>query len=96
MAFGKPKETKEDKQIRKEHELLARYGLDKMENMEYTDAVRKIAYGMAGTGFLEAGLALSGGRTADQITHSYLRVIMEQNFIMIRQYDQLISLLKRT
>lgn len=88
MAFGAHKETKEEKQARKERELLARYGLDRMEHMEYTDALRKIAYHLAGSGLMEAGLALSGGRTADRITHSYLRTIMDQNFIMIRQYDR--------
>jgi hypothetical protein len=97
MAFGTPKETKEEKQDRKERELLAHFGLDKMENMEYMDAVKKIANGMTGYGLMEAGMKLSmSASTPDRLTVNYLRVIMEQNFIMIRQYDQLISLLKRT
>lgn len=96
MAFGAPKETKEEKQARQEREFLAKYGLDKMENMEYMDSVKRIANELAGTGLMEAGMKISmSGSTPDRLTVSYLKTIMEQNFIMIRQFDQLISLSKK-
>lgn len=95
MAFGAPKETKEEKQARKEQELLAKFGLDKMENKDYVDSVRKIAAELSGTDMMEMGMRLSGAKTADSLMVSYLRCIVEQNFIMIRQLDKLCSVMEK-
>ena len=87
--FGKQKETKEEKQARKEQELLERYGLQELSDPQDVASVRKIAQELTGTGLMETGMALSVGSAADQVKVSYLRALVEQNFIIIRQLDRI-------
>ncbi|WP_105303073.1 hypothetical protein [Anaerolactibacter massiliensis] len=87
--FGKEKETKEEKQARKMQELMERYGLGDV-SPEYSDAVQKIANELAGTKLMETGMTLSmGAKPEDALPVYYLRTIMEQNFIIIRELDAL-------
>ena len=72
--FGN-KETKEEKQARKEQELMARYGLEDV-SPEYADAVKKAVSGLSGSAQDVAKLTL-------------LRAIVEQNFIIIRELDKI-------
>ncbi|WP_102343745.1 hypothetical protein [Galactobacillus timonensis] len=89
--FGKDKESKEDKQARKEQELMEKYGLGDV-SPEYADAVKKIAAELAGTGMMETGMKLSmGAKPEDALPVYYLRAIMEQNFIIIRELDALLK-----
>lgn len=53
--FGKQKETKEEKQARKEQELLERYGLQELSDPQDVASVRKIAQELTGTGLMETG-----------------------------------------
>ena len=87
--FGKQKETKEEKQARKEQELLEKYGLQELSDPQDVASVRKIAQELTGTGLMETGMALSMGSGADQVKVSYLRALVEQNFIIIRQLDRI-------
>lgn len=87
--FGKQKETKEEKQARKEQELLEKYGLQELSDPQDVASVRKIAQELTGTGLMETGMALSMGSSADQVKVSYLRALVEQNFIIIRQLDRI-------
>lgn len=93
--FGnKEKETKEEKQQRKMLETMARFGLQDMP-AEYQDAVKEIAVGLSGNSMMETGAFLSGMKTEDTLKISYEKAIMQQNFIIMRQLNELISLMKK-
>jgi len=96
MALFKEKETKEDKQARKEQELFEKYGLDSLTDPQDIQSARKIVTELAGTGLMETGLKLSmGAKPEDQLQVVYQRTLMEQNFIIIRQLDKLNKLLEK-
>lgn len=86
--FGGNKETKEEKAERKAQELLDKFNLGSISH-EYVDSVRKISTELAGTGMMEVGAQLSGMKTEDTLKTSYLRAIVEQNFIIIRELDEI-------
>jgi hypothetical protein len=94
---GKEKETKEEKEARKERELLEKYGLQNLTNAEDIASVRKIVSELSGTGLMELGIALGGGNEKDVLKNQlyYQRAIVEQNFILIRQLDRIASLLEK-
>lgn len=92
--FGGNKETKEEKQERKAQELLDKFNLGNISH-EYVDSVRKISEELAGTGMMEFGAQLSGMKTEDTLKVSYLRAIVEQNFIIIRQLDEISRILNK-
>lgn len=81
-------ETKEEKQARKISEMLAKYGLEELSDPRDVAAVKEIAAELAGNKMIEAGAALQGNGV-DAAKLAYLRVLMEQNFIIIRQLDKL-------
>ena len=83
--FGN-KESKQGKQEVKAQEWMKKYGLGDV-SPEYADAVRKIASELAGTGMMETGMRLSMAKAEDALPIYYLRAIMEQNFIIIRELD---------
>ena len=82
------KENKEDKAARKAAELLERFGLEELQDERDLEAVKVIAMEMAGNGLIEFGTALSG-KVEDVAKISYLRAVLEQNWIIIRQLDRL-------
>lgn len=88
MALFGEKETKEEKQLRKEQELLAKYGLENL-NAKDLESVKKIVNDLSGLGLMKAGIALSFGNSAEQCKIGYLSAIVEQNWIMIRQLDRI-------
>ncbi len=89
-------ETKEEKQARKQQEMLAKYGLQNLTDPTDISSVKKIVEELVGTGMMEFGIKLGGGSEKDiaQTQLYYQRAILEQNFIMIRQLDKIASLLK--
>lgn len=91
--FDGQKETKEEKQKRKEQEMLQKYRLDTLTDPKDIASVRLIASELLGMGLMETGVKMSFGKAEDQLKISYLRAIMEQNFIMIRQLDKISNLL---
>lgn len=93
--FGKEKETKEEKQARKEQELLQKYGLQNLSNAEDIESVRKIVTELTGTGVMEMGLTLSLTDAKISLPIYYQRTLLEQNFIIIRQLDRISKLLER-
>jgi len=96
MALFKEKETKEDKQARKEQELFEKYGLDSLTDPQDIQSARKIVTELAGTGLMETGMKLSmAAKPEDQLQVVYQRTLMEQNFIIIRQLDKLNKLLEK-
>lgn len=81
-------ESKEEKQARKERELLEKYGVTDLSDPKDVESVKAIASLMAGNKMISAGAALSGSGI-DSAKLDYLNILMEQNFIIIRQLERL-------
>ncbi len=94
MGIFSGKETKEEKQVRKAQEVLAKYGLNNL-SFEYADAVKNISLELAGTDAIEVGSLFSGMKNEDILKTSYLNAIMQQNWILIRQLDEISKKLDR-
>lgn len=91
--FGGNSESKEEKQERKLNELIAKYELTNLDK-EYANSIKNISSALAGNNLIELGSTL-GMTPAENLTTSYLKAIVEQNFIMIRQLDTLIKKLEK-
>ena len=85
-------QAKLDAQAEKERKILQKFGVENLQNPADIASVRKIAQEMAGTGLMEFGMKMKNPEV--MIPVSYQRAMVEQNFIIIRQLDELISLLK--
>ena len=83
-------ETKEEKKERKVQELLEKYGLQNLSDPRDKESVRAISEALLGNKLIEVGTALQGSG-ADSAKMSYLRAIVEQNWIIIRLLDELNS-----
>lgn len=95
MALFKSPEEKQAAQAQKAEKLLARYGLQNIDP-QYADAVQKIANELAGSGLSEFGALLSNDDKAmNKAQTQFVRAILEQNFIIIRQLDQISYLLEQ-
>jgi hypothetical protein len=81
-------ESKEEKQMRKANELLAKYGLEELSDPRDVKALREISLALMGNKLIELGTAMQGNG-ADSAMMSYQRAIMEQNFIIIRLLDKI-------
>lgn len=80
-------ESKEEKRERKMQEILAKYELNNLST-DYANAVKNISLALSGNDLIELG-ATMGMKPAENLTTSYLKAIVEQNFIMIRQLDEI-------
>ena len=58
--FGGNKESKEEKQARKEQMILERYGMQNLHNKEDVESVKRIAQELAGENFFDLGVAFGG------------------------------------
>lgn len=85
--FGS-KESKEEKAARQEQELLEKYGLQELSDPQDIASVKRIASELVGTNLIETGMKLSGS-PADVEKITFLRTLIEQNFIIIRQLDRI-------
>lgn len=92
MALFGGKEAKEEKKEAKMQAVLQKYGLESMTGKD-AEAVRNIAYTLSGNNLIELGTTLSG-KAEDVAKLTYLRAIVEQNFILVRQLNELKELLK--
>ena len=86
--FSGNKETAEEKQERKTQELMEKFGIEDLQDEHDKQTAWKIAGALAGNGWMEAGALLKGNGT-DAAKLSYLRAIVHQNWIIIRQLDRL-------
>ena len=93
MALFGAKETKEDKVARKTQAMMEKYGLEYLDAKDL-ESVRNIGYALMGNNMIELGTALSGSGT-DVAKMSYLRALIEQNWIIIRQLDRICKKLDR-
>lgn len=83
-------EAKEDKQAKKAYEILRKYGVEELSDPRDVASMREIAAEMMGNKLIETGVLLQGN-SIDSTKLSYLRILMQQNFIIIRQLDRLIN-----
>ena len=89
MALFSTPEQKVEKQLQKEQAMMAKYGLDDLTDPKDIDSVRKIVSELSGTGF--TGGFFSNEKDAIKDQTYFMRAIVEQNFIMIRQLERLIN-----
>lgn len=81
--------NKEDKKEEKTLAALKKHHLEDI-SPKYAEAVKEINLELAGTGAMELGAALSFGvKNEELLKISYLRTLVEQNWIIIRQLDEL-------
>lgn len=77
----------------KYEKFLRKYHLEELTNKSDLDSVLKIYTELLGTGLMEAGSSITNlfnfSKTEDLLTVYYLRTIIEQNFIMIRQLERI-------
>lgn len=89
--FGS-KEKKELKKAQKEQalveSLMQQYGLSEIDAKD-KELLLKVMNDLRSMGLMKAGIALSFGKAADQVTIGYLSALVEQNFIIIRQLDKI-------
>lgn len=88
MGLFGTKETQEEKQEKKAREILAKYELHNLSH-DYANAVKNISLGLAGTGGLEFGSHLVGMKNEDTLKIAYLNTLIQQNWIIIRQLDEI-------
>ena len=68
-------------------EIAAKYHLEDI-NPKDLDAIENINYELMGTGLLEFGTLLTG-KAEDNVKIAYLNTLIQQNWIMIRQLDEI-------
>ena len=77
----------------KYEKFLKKYHLEELTNESDLESVRKIYYENLGTGLIESGLTtmhlVTKGKEEEMLAAYYLRTIMEQNFIIIRQLERI-------
>lgn len=93
MALFGGKETKEDKVARKAQAMMEKYGLDGLEGKNLESA-RAISNALMGNSLIELGNIFTGSGV-DTAKMSFLRAIVEQNWIIIRQLDAINKKLDR-
>lgn len=89
MGLFSTPEEKNQKQADKEARLLRKYGLEGLDGKNL-DSVKAIASELLGTGLMDTGMKLSmTAKVEDQLQVQYQKVLMEQNWIIIRQLDEI-------
>lgn len=88
MTLFRSGETKEEKQARKERELMMKFGLDGLSDYRDISTLKEIASCLTGNKLIETGVAL-GGNGVESSKLSYFRILMLQNNIIIRQLERL-------
>lgn len=95
MGLFASAEEKQQKQAEKEARLLRKYGLEGLDSKNL-ESVKAIATELVGTGLMDAGMKLSmSAKVEDQLQVQYQKVLMEQNWIIIRQLDEISKKLDR-
>lgn len=75
----------------KENEMnkfMNRYQLEDLDEKDLA-VLKKIASDLFGNGLMKAGMALSFAKTSEQLTARYLSVLVEQNWMIIRQLSRI-------
>jgi hypothetical protein len=89
--FGKSKKKKsEDEEQRKREEYLKRYHLNEMSDDDL-EVIKSITYELTGSGLGRVAMALGSASPAENAQMSYLSVLVQQNWIIIRKLNQLLD-----
>jgi hypothetical protein len=92
--FGNSEEKKEQKT----EAILSKYNLNDLSDPRDRESIVKIAQSMVGVGLIATGADIGLGtneKAMIQAQMHYQKVIMEQNFIMIRQLDRIAKSLEQ-
>ncbi|UWM91239.1 hypothetical protein [Streptococcus parauberis] len=92
--FGGEKTTKEEKQNQKIQKYLSQRGIEDL-NEKSNIQVRRVINDLAGNGFFKAGMALSFAKAEEQAKVTYLSALVEQNWILISQNQEILNELKK-
>ena len=87
MGLFDSKEEKESKKEKKLQDAMAKYELEELDK-KYANAVKDIQSELLGTGMMEFGTLLSG-KAEDNVKIAYLNTLIKQNWIIIRQLDEI-------
>lgn len=87
MGLFDSKEEKEEKKLKKLQDAMAKYELSELDG-RYARAVKDIQSELIGTGMMEFGTLLSG-KAEDNVKIAYLNTLIKQNWILIRQMDEI-------
>lgn len=94
MALFKSQEELIAQEEEKLQALLEKYGVDDLRDPRDLEAVTNIASNMMSSNLMTVGMALKGkSEVIAQV--GFLRTMVEQNFIMIRQLDKISRQLAR-
>lgn len=94
MGLFGSNDVQKDVEAHKAQALLQRYGLENLSDPRDKQAVQNIAQALSTNKYVEMGTMLQlNGIDAGKL--SYLRAIVEQNFIMIRQLDRITQRLEK-
>lgn len=89
MGLFKSAEEKENERKQKLNKIMAKYELNELED-KYKNAVSNINSELAGTGMMELGNMFSfDEKTAGRLNTYYMNALIQQNWIIIRQLDEL-------
>lgn len=78
----------EDKKEEKALAALKKHHLEDI-SPKYAEAVKEINLELAGTGAMEMGAKLSFAKNEELLKISYLKTLVEQNWIIIRMLDEI-------
>ncbi|HFI5511465.1 TPA: hypothetical protein ACIZ8K_000112 [Streptococcus agalactiae] len=92
--FGREKLSREEKQKQKIQKYLSQRGIDNL-NEKSNVQVRRVINDLAGNGFFKAGMALSFAKAEEQAKVTYLSALVEQNWILISQNQEILDELKK-
>lgn len=92
--FGGEKLSREEKQKQKIQKYLSQRGIDNL-NEKSNVQVRCVINDLAGNGFFKAGMALSFAKAEEQAKVTYLSALVEQNWILISQNQEILDELKK-
>lgn len=92
--FNSKKTTNSEPKKSKAQIYLEERGITDLSSKSYRQ-VNKIASDLAGLGLMKAGLALSFTKSEEQAKVGYLSALVEQNWILIEQNQQIINELKK-
>ena len=87
MGLFASKEEKEVKKIEKLQAIAAKYHLDGI-NPKDLESIQSINSELLGAGMMEFGTLLSG-KSEDNVKIAYLNTLIQQNWIIIRQLDEI-------
>lgn len=88
MALFNSKENKDDKKQQEINKFMEKYQLEEIDDKDLV-TIKKIATDLIGNNLLKAGMALSFAKAEEQAKVSYLSALVNQNWIMIRQLNNI-------